>query len=150
MNEYTKNIKKPSLPKNLNEVTDNVENIITDDCVLSGSYFKQFCISPNTAATDVEFIQNSFNQCVLDHVRLSNALFRNNRFDDCAMANADFNHSKLERVEFKSSKQLGMSLESSSGADILFTASNCQYANFRSVKLRGLKIYLLILARRDL
>jgi uncharacterized protein YjbI with pentapeptide repeats len=52
------------------------------------------------------------------------------------MANANLKNSRLERVEFRMSKLLGISFFSCSGTDILFIGSNCQFADFRESKFR--------------
>ncbi len=135
-NELANNIRKPFLPKNLEEITSQGENIITDDCIISGKLFQKYFFPSDTVAVTAEFIQNAFKQCTLDRVRITSALFRNNKFDNCSLANADFNHSKLERMEFNDSKLLGASFAFSTGADLSFIRANCQFADFRETKFR--------------
>jgi uncharacterized protein YjbI with pentapeptide repeats len=122
--------------KNLTEVSDLSKNFITDDSPIEGQKFLKCSFSPDKAMGEIEFIQNLFEKCILDNVQISNAWFKNNCLDNCSMANTDFKNSRLERVEFRMSKLLGMSFFSCSGTDISFTGSNCQFADFRETKFK--------------
>jgi uncharacterized protein YjbI with pentapeptide repeats len=134
---FENSIKKPSLPtRYLDEITDIPENLVTDDCLMERKAFVKCLFSSDIKTAGVEFVRNLFTKCMLDNVCISNAWFRNNRFDNCSMSNANFKGSRFEQVEFKMSKLLGMSFQACSGANILFSGSNCQFADFRETKFR--------------